>query len=267
MAAWNEQLRQLRTGRNRSTAELAACSGISHASIHSYEVGRRHPSRERLSRLLDCLEADAPTRNLILSGAGFVATADEEDFEMGVPEKDAIQLLHRRPWPAFLVNHRADVVAVNEVAERFLELPPARPGRHPNVLTWVTRRALATRCVNWDMTVTVMIRGFKAGNPQVGSLDAPSPSFTPLVDAVCAGDPALVAKFTTLWETMPAWRGPFAGVVFETIWRASRGEKIRFNCAINCVNAKAGLYFHDWIPADPTSFRLLKKQLARQPGC
>jgi len=263
MATWNEELRRLRRGRNRSAAELSSACGLSQGSIRSYELGRRHPTREHLSRLLDCLEADAPTRIAILAGAGFSATPDrEKNVEQSVSETDAIPLLGRRPWPAFLVNHRADVVAVNQVAERFLELQPTRPGRPPNVLTWVTRRALATRCVNWDATVTVMIRGFKAGNPQLESLDAPSASFAPLVDAVCAGDPVLVARFSELWEALPAWRGPFAGVVFETMWRAKRGERIRFNCAISCVNAESGLYLHDWIPADSASFRVLEKQLA-----
>jgi transcriptional regulator with XRE-family HTH domain len=262
MATWNLQLRELRRGRNVSTSDLSSSSGISQASIHSYELGRRHPTREHLCRLLECLGADTPTRIAILSDAGYAAAAAEQFVETSVSEMEAIQLLHRRPWPAFLVNHRADVLAVNEVAERVVGLPPTRPGRPPNVLTFVTRRALATRCVNWDMTVTVMIRGYKAGNPQAGSLHAPGPSFAPLVDAVCAGDPALVAKFTKLWETMPAWRGAFAGVVYETIWKAKGGQRIRFNCAINCLDAEAGLYFHDWIPADSKSFLLLEKLLA-----
>jgi transcriptional regulator with XRE-family HTH domain len=266
MATWNEQLRELRRGRSRTPSDLAACSGISQSSIRSYELGRRHPTREHLSRLLDCLGADAPARNVILADAGFAsAVAVGTSVETSVPEKEAVQLLHRRPWPAFLVNHRADVLAVNAVAQRFLGLPPARPGApYPSILTFATRRALASKCENWDMAVIVMIRGFKAGNPQAGTLDTPSPAFTRLLEAVCAGDPALVAKFTELWSNMPPWRGPFAGVVYETIWKGGGRQRIRFDCAINCVNAEAGLYFHDWIPADSTSFRLLEKQLAGQ---
>ncbi len=245
-------------------SELSACCGVSPESIRSYELGRRHPSRDHLLRLLDCLGADPTTRRSILSGAGFASGAGAgANFELSVPEKEAIQLLHRRTWPAFLVNHRAEVVAVNEVAEKFLGLPAPRPrGPRQSILTFATRRAIASKCLNWDAAVIVMIRGFKAGNPQEESLDAPSPSFSKLLEAVCAGDPGLVAQFFELWATMPAWRGPFAGVVYETIWKAGGRQRIRFNCAINCVNAEAGLYFHDWIPADSTSFRLLEKQLA-----
>lgn len=264
MPTWNEQLRELRRGRHWTLAELSTCSGISRESIRSYEMGRRHPSRDHLLRLLDCLTADPSTRRAILSAAGFSSGADRRtSFEPSVPEKQAIELLHRRTWPAFLVNHRAEVVAVNEVAEKFLDLapPPARAPR-PSILTFATRQAMARRCLNWDMAIIVMIRGFKAGNPQEESVDSPSPAFSRLLDAVCAGDPALVAKFFELWSTMPAWKGPLAGVVYETIWKAGARQTIRFNCAINCVNAEAGLYFHDWIAADATSLRLLEKQLS-----
>lgn len=263
MATWNEQLRALRQGRNRTRSDLSSCTGISQASIRSYELGRRHPSREHLDRLLECLESDPLTRNVILTDAGFASAPALGNFvETTIREKDAIQLLHRRPWPAFLANQRAEVLAVNEVAERFLELPRTPPrAPHPSILTFATRRALANKCANWDMAVTVMIRGFKAGNPREESLDAPSPSFSRLLEAVCSGDAALVEKFFKLWSAMPAWRGPFAGVVYETVWKAGGRQRIRFNCAINCVNAEAGLYFHDWIPADSTSFRLLEKQL------
>jgi transcriptional regulator with XRE-family HTH domain len=263
MATWNLELRELRRGRSQTPTDLAACSGVSIASVRSYEQGRRHPSRDHLFRLLDCLGADPTSRRRILVGAGFAADADVgSNFEPSVPEMKAIELLHRRTWPAFLVNHRAEVVAVNEPAQRFLGLPPPRAHTpRPSILTFATRRAIASKCVNWDEAIIVMIRGFKAGNPTEESLQAPSPSFSRLLDAVCAGDPALVAKFVDLWTAMPPWRGPIAGVVYETIWKAGGRQRIRFNCAINCVNAEAGLYFHDWIAADSTSQRLLEKQL------
>lgn len=265
MVGWNLQLRELRRGRNWTPADLSLCSGVSRESIRSYEMGRRHPSRQHLYRLLDCLTADPSSRRAILSDAGFAVGADRRaTFEPSVPEKEAIDLLRRRTWPAFLVNHRAEVLAVNEVAEKFLGLPPPRArAPRPSILTFATRQAIARRCLNWDMAIIVMIRGFKAGNPQEESVDAPSPSFSRLLDAVCAGDPALVAKFFELWAKMPAWKGPFAGVVYETVWKAGARQRIRFNCAINCVDAGAGLYFHDWIAADATSLRFLEKELAR----
>lgn len=264
VSVWNDYLRALRRGRNLSIADLSAGSGVSEASIRAYETGRRHPSRAHLARLLDWMHADAPTRSSVLADAGFAPdSAPEHRFETSVGHAEAIALLQRRLWPAFLVNHRAEVLAVKDPARRFLKLPPERAGAAPaSILTFATRRAMAERCVNWDMAVTVMIRGFKAGNPAEESLDAPSPSFAPLVDAVCAGDPALVARFAELWRAMPAWRGPFAGVVYETIWKARGRQTIRFNCAINCMSSEAGLYFHDWIPADSASFRLLEEQLA-----
>ena len=264
MSIWGEQLRELRRGRHRSIADLSACTGVSQASIRSYEAGRRHPTSAHLNRLLDCLAADAPTRTAVLAGAGFASDRDATPYvATGAAPEHAIGLLTRRTWPAFLVNHRGEVLAVNEPMEKFLGLPRSRAGApHPSILTFATRRAMARRSANWDMAVTVMIRGFKAGNPREESLDAPSPSFAPLLDAVCAGDPRLVAKFSALWSTLPAWRGPFAGVVYETIWKAPAHQTIHFKCAINCINAEAGLYFHDWIPADSTSFRLLEEQLA-----
>jgi transcriptional regulator with XRE-family HTH domain len=263
MVTWNVQLRELRRGRSLSTSDLSSLSGISQASIHSYELDRRRPTRERLCRLLDSLAADTLTRNVILTDAGFASAIVGRYAEPNLSEEKCVQFLHRQPWPAFLVNHRADVLAVNEVAGQFLGLSRARVGaRRPSILTFATRRAMATKCVNWDAAIVVMIRGFKAGNPREESLDAPGPSFAPLVEAVCAGDPALVGKFTELWNTMPAWKGPFTGVLYETIWKAGGHDRVQFHCVINCVNADAGFYIHTWIPADSKSFLLLEKLLA-----
>lgn len=264
MRTWYEHLRDLRRSRHLAPSELATCSGISRDSIRSYESGRRRPSQQRLSRLLGCLGADGQTRNIILTYAGFAPDSARGRYaEPNLSEKEAVALLGRRPWPAFLLNHRADVLAGNAAGRRFLGLP--RVNEHPrreSVLNLATRRALATRCLNWDEAVVALIGEFKAGNPGAESLDTSGSAFARLLDAVCAGDPSLAGKFTRLWATTPAWEGGFTRQSYETIWKAGRGGRIRLRCVISCVNADVGLYVHDWHPADAASHRSLEQVLA-----
>jgi transcriptional regulator with XRE-family HTH domain len=70
MADWNKRLRAARRDLGLSTADLATRAGLSVASVRAYETGRRHPTREHLSQILDCLRLDRQTRNEVLVDAG-----------------------------------------------------------------------------------------------------------------------------------------------------------------------------------------------------
>src|SRR5512141_2184896 len=219
MRTWFEQLRDLRRSRNLTTSDLATSSGMSQASIRSYESGRRHPSRQRLSNLLECLGADEHTRNLMLRSAGYAPDPVGGTYaEPNLSEREAVALIAARHWPAFLLNQRADVLGGNDVGRRLLGLPPAPANpRRGSVLELATRRDLAVRCLNWDGAMAAIIGEFKAGNPEAHWRDTSSPAFIKLLDAVCAGDSALAARFIRLWEQTPAWEGGYMRQSYETV--------------------------------------------------
>ena len=79
--------------------------------------------------------------------------------------------------------------------------------------------------------------------------------------AIAAGNPALVKRFSELWQSTPAWQERWTGASYRVIWKASARSKIRFDCVIDCVNTEQGLYVHNCIPADARSYRTLEKLL------
>ena len=155
MPTWNAQLRAARESRGVSRQALADLSGQSVESLRSYELGRRRPTREHLSRLLACMKLDQPSRNLILAGAGFAPETPVERFpEPNIPTREAVRLIRERPWPAFLLNRRLEVLAVSGAAWHLLGLPDREVSGRRNVLTAVTHRAIASHIVDWDEQVT-----------------------------------------------------------------------------------------------------------------
>ena len=260
MATWHEQLRELRCSRLLNRTDLAALSGISLESIRSYETGRRRPPGHRLSQLLDALKADVRSRNAIYAAIGLMVPLPDNPFALeDMSLAAASQLIHERPLPAFLMNHRTEFVTLNPSAASLLRIPTPPPGRrnvrHVSALTLTTRRAMAERLENWDFLMAVMIAAFKRAAPEPESLDAP------MLEALTAGDPALVRRFSELWSTTRAWRGRLSGPSYPVIWKALAGGKIHFHCIVHCVNRVEGFYVHDWMPKDVNSHRLLEESL------
>jgi transcriptional regulator with XRE-family HTH domain len=263
MPDWNAQLRAAREQLGMSREALAELSGQSVESLRSYESGRRHPTREHLCRLLECMKLDKPHRNLILADAGFAPESPVERFpEPNVPMNEAAELVRGRPLPTFLLNQRAEVLALSDSAWRLVELPDleSNPTARRSVLTVATRRALASRAENWDEIVTGMIQVFKAGVPEESDLDAPGPYLKAILKQLTAGDAALTTRFVELWETAPAFEGRVTGLMYSCVWKAPV-DTIRFNCLIGCLNTEIGLYAHTWIPADAQSHLRLEELL------
>lgn len=263
--AWNAELRAARESRGLSREELADLADLSFDSLRSYELGRRRPTRAHLSRLLKHLKLDAPARNRILVDAGFASDAPLERFpEPNIPMKEAVRLVRDRPWPAFLLNRRAEVLAISGPAERLLGVSDEGLqlfGRRRSILTATTRRVLASHVENWSDAVPGMIALFKSAVPEEPSLDAPGPYLKAVLNQVTAGDPVLIARFTKLWETTPPFRGRMTGLVYPTTWNTAAG-KIRLRCLVNCLNTDVGLYSHNFMPSDAASHHLLEKLLA-----
>jgi transcriptional regulator with XRE-family HTH domain len=262
MPTWNAQLRAARESRRISRQALADLSGQSFESLRSYEGGRRRPTREHLLSLLKCLKVDQPSRNLILVGAGFASESPVERYpEPNLSTNEAVHLIRGRVWPAFLLNQRAEILAVSGATERLIRL--VDPGRNlsarRSVLTAATRRAIAARAENWDQLVTGLIRFFKAGVPEEADLDAPGPYLKAILKQLTAGDPALMTRFIELWEATPPFQGRMTGFEYSTIWNAPVVGTIRFSCLVSCLNTEVGLYAHTWIPADAKSHLRLEK--------
>ena len=260
-AEWSVGLRDLRRSRNLTRDELAARSGLSADSLRSYELRRRRPTRENLSRLLECLDADRSTRNVIFADAGYASdVAIGRYAERGLTTQEAKAVVRRRTWPTLLMGG-VHILAANDAATRLLSLDGLHT-RRPDAMTQAARRALGHSCENWDELVAGTIGAFKAAVPDEASLDAPSPAFAPLFAAYCVGDPVLVQRFNRLWLATPAFQPTYGGRTYNVIWRATGRTRIRFEAIVNCVNTVTGLYIHNWIAMDARSHKVLEGLLA-----
>ena len=263
MDAWYDLLRRVRERRGMSRQELAERCGLSTHSLRSYELGRRRPTRGHLLDLLKCLKAGERSRNIILAGAGLAPDAPVERFrEPNVPLKEAVQLIRRRPLPAFLLDDRAEIIAISGAAWRLLDLPQYehRPPRRPGALSELTFRVAASRVVNWDVVMGQTIQFFKAGLPDDTTAMASGSLANRTLMRVAAGDPKLMSRFADLWQRTPPFRGRMTGHMFPSIWRFPGGD-IHFNVFIGCLNTEVGLYAHTMVPADAKSHQLLERVL------
>jgi transcriptional regulator with XRE-family HTH domain len=260
---WSLQFRQLRRNRGLSPADLSSLSGTSQGSIASYELGRRRPTRAHLSRLLECLDADEPSRNAIFAAAGFAPDFEVGRYaERGLTTREARSVVRERPWPSLLVS-AADVIAANAAASRLLGLPlDSSRARRSKTLTAATRRAVGRSCDNWDELVAGTIGAFKAAQPGEASLDVPSPAHAALFHEYCAEDPVLLERFARLWVSTPPFKPTYAGRTYSVTWRTGARSRIHFEAIISCVNTVTGLYVHSWIPVDAQSHHLLERLLA-----
>jgi transcriptional regulator with XRE-family HTH domain len=263
MPRWNEALRALRRRRGLASRELASRIGISFESIRSYETARRRPPRAQLARILDCLAADRPSRNLIFTGAGFAPDTPIGRFvEPDMPPLEAVRLVDRRPAPALLLDFRADVVAGNAPARKLFGLPSGRaPRRNVHALTVAASHAFAEGCENWEAVAVQTIRIIKASGV-AAETDEDAGALPPGIEALAGGQSARLHRFAELWAATPPRRDRLTGHAYPVIWRAGARSRIHLDCLMSCVNTDLGLFVHEYIPTDAKSHRALEKLLA-----
>jgi len=123
--SFGELLQQWRNARGTSQLALSLRASVSTRHLSYLETGRARPSREMVLTLAQAFEMPLRDRNAFLQAAGFAPMYRETPLQaqpMG-PVRDAIDLLLRstEPNPTFVLNRRADVLAVNEPGHWLLE--------------------------------------------------------------------------------------------------------------------------------------------------
>jgi transcriptional regulator with XRE-family HTH domain len=123
--SFGELLQQWRNARGTSQLALSMRARVSTRHLSYLETGRARPSREMVLLLAQTFEMPLRDRNAFLQAAGFAPMYRETPLHaqpMGAV-RDAIDLLLRatEPNPTFVLNRRADVLAVNETGQWLLE--------------------------------------------------------------------------------------------------------------------------------------------------
>ena len=259
--AWRGLLRSERLRLGLSQVGLGALVGLSAESIRKYEAGGRTPTRATLERLLRALQLSAEQGRAILHGAGFAAAdtlfpaAGYPDYYFSVAELRTY--VEQVPWPEFVANDLAEVVAANRAAQALwgidFEAELARRSRaRLNLLSVAAERHFSERVVNWSACLAILVGVFK-GRPQDAlALEDPGAFFSEVLTAYSANDPGAIPQLLSTWESTP----PQAAKVrwsYPLVWREPGVGDIEFLALVSTASEPDALAFNDWIPIDPAS--------------
>ncbi len=268
------KLRAVRLKAGVSQREVAERAGVSQESIRAYETGRRRPTRERLSAILQALETPAYDANEILEAAGFstpssLFPADEyPDFNFSI---DELQVeVERVPWPEFVLNNSNEMIAANTAAQAlwgvdFAHERSARNRVRLNVLSIASEHQFASRIVNWDEVVATLVSVVKARQVAPASIDEPDPYFSEVLQAFADGEPAFLARLVKVWMATPA-RDAKVRWGYRVVWRDDEFGEMRFQAIVCAANEPGGLSFNDWQPLDAETWMALERVKARHLG-
>jgi transcriptional regulator with XRE-family HTH domain len=172
------QLRGWRRRRRVSQLELALRAGTTQRHVSFIEGGRSHPGRGMVVRLAESLDVPLRERNAMLLAAGYAPA-----YTVGGSELSAVRTALRRvldghmPYPAVVVDARADVVEANDA---FWGLTGASP---PVNVPRLLLQDMAPRIVNFPEWGRHVLEGL--GDPDlVAELTPLVPPFTPGPDHV-----------------------------------------------------------------------------------
>ncbi len=263
--SWGEDLRACRQAVELSRESLARASGVSAATVKSYEDGSRNPSRRMLVALLDALKVERHKRNAILVGAGFapdgqfLGPSRLPGFMFTLEEaKDQVD---QCPWPSFVVNEFMELMCCNKICERLWDIDLSRefaPGIERNMLSVASSLRFAERMGNWDDLVRLAIGVFKGHYRGPEELEQASPYFAQVMHRYAQGEPRLVERFTELWqETDPL--GAKVRLMYPIVWHQPGYSPMRFQGLVTTANESEGLAFNDWIPCDAQTWECLGK--------
>lgn len=268
MPDWNKRLRAARRELGLGPGDLAERAGLSEASVRAYEMGRRHPTREHLSRILECLRLDRQSRNELFIAAGLAPDAIELP-DGSMTRRETIRLIHDRPWPSFVLNEVMEIIGGNRIGLKLAGLTQKDlEDRVERSVLLIAARIVAAPPTNdqmrdWGVVAKRAIARMKAAG--VGTLEHPDPYFAAILDRIARGGSALMREFAAQWESTPARAQPSVSWAFEAQWTLREGGNVRLHCVATRVNTQDPIEIHDFIPADATSAATLERIIATRP--
>lgn len=257
---WRTALRAHRRAERISLAEVARRSGLSLSAVKAYESGRRHPSREALSAVIDAVGLTTDQANPILAGAGYAANWRAASYGAYGPRPVEwfASEVERDPWPVFVTNEASDLIAANRVFRTLVGVPLREklPAPQWNFVATASNPDYARHLESWDDSMRFMI-GLAKGwpgqlNPErlVSFMAGPYQRFL-------EGDPALVTRMLQLWSVSE----PVAITTrmrYPVRWRRDDGRLMRFAAVMTVADVSQVFSWHDWVPEDAGTWGLLR---------
>jgi transcriptional regulator with XRE-family HTH domain len=263
---WRLRLRAARKLLGLNQQQVAAHAGLSAEAVRGYENGRRTPRRENFVAVLDALRLNHVERRELMEQAGFAPEDRGARNENSLPQwynaEEAVAVTERFRWPAFVLDEFARVVGANEAAQRLWGVDLRYEFLDPverNLLSVASDPRFASRCLNWDEAIGIILSVFKAHDWAPERMEAPGPYFSAVMEHFLKGDPKYVARFTELWQQTPDVWQKKARWTYPIVWEQPGIGTLRFEALTSSASDIEGLAFNDWIPLDAATWEALDR--------
>ncbi len=165
-ARFGDLLRSRRRAARLSQLDLAVAAGVSQRHISFLETGRSLPSREMVVHLAVALDVPLRERNVWLTAAGYAPLYPERSLDepsMGHLRHVLERLLDaHRPFPAYVVDRRWNIVLANTAAGRLTALlvdPAGADFAQGNIARLTLHpEGLRPHIANWRQVASVLVQ-------------------------------------------------------------------------------------------------------------
>lgn len=261
---WRTALRAARRERRISLRVVAEHSGLSVQAVRSYEIGRRHPKRDGLLKILALLQLTAADANAILEQAGFAPEPGlypPHEFPQYAFRVEELQrFLDKRPWPAIATDDAIRVLAVNRTMQALWRIDFSRERRRRDrdamtLFHLIGDLKLLDRIANWpDFLRTAA--SLNKGRPLRAAMTSPERRLGS-IEAMAGGDPALTKRMREIWaKAKPAPQRIQAD--FPIVWSDPDHGEMHFRSVVSVASAADRLDFRDWHPTDAQTWHALE---------
>jgi transcriptional regulator with XRE-family HTH domain len=171
-SSFGRLLKGWRNRRGLSQLDLALAVRTSQRHLSFIESGRAAPSRDMILRLSGAMDIPLRQQNALLLAAGYAPVWRERDLsapDLAIVNKALDYMLgQHEPYPAFVVDHRWNVLRANRGAialtEFLLGTAQAEPAAEPVNLAVALMSAAGLRpfITNWDEVAQYFLRGAQA---------------------------------------------------------------------------------------------------------
>jgi transcriptional regulator with XRE-family HTH domain len=268
---WRSRLRATRERLGVSRAELARRSGVPADTLRRWEDGTRNPRYTSLGAVLDALDCPSAEANALLAEAGFPPARTlfpSDRFPNYYYTVDELQdAVEQAPWPEFVTNDNAEVVAANAAVQAlwlidFAHEKSWRTSAQMNVLSVASDHHFADRCVNWEEVVAMLASVFKGRPRDPHTIDEPDPYFDAVLAEFVRGDAAFLSRLIDIFAATPA-REPKCRWSHRVVWRDDEFGDMRFLGLVSTASEPDALAFNDWHPLDAASWDALERVKSR----
>ncbi len=249
---FGQLLKTLRAARNLTQQQLAERTGLSPATIASYDEGRRMPEAAIVDRLAAALGVAPAEHDQLRRAAGLRGLPG--DFEAALrrgrgPVDTVWDEVQATDWVTLVVNERREIVAWNRLANRTSEIDLGALSQFQRgLLRMASTPHYERHLVNWDELIGRLISIFKGEGSDLAAGQS-NLWVAAVLDSIGRENPEFLPRIFDLFVSGEIWEEG-ARNVHPVDWRLDDGTRLRFWGSFCDWSNYDGMWAFDWHAAD-----------------